>query len=90
MSTSGLRNLAIGTFIISMAILLWAGTLPRTRCRPFHSASPAAAPLVTDDDAILRGQDVYQRYGLMDHGSVWGHGTLRGMDFCGRHTALHG
>ena len=29
----------------------------------------------------MRGQDVYQRYGLMDHGSVWGNGTLRGMDF---------
>ena len=26
-------------------------------------------------------REVFQRYGLMDHGSVWGHGTLRGMDF---------
>ena len=30
---------------------------------------------------IMAGQDVYQRYGLMDHGSVWGHGSQRGMEF---------
>jgi nitric oxide reductase subunit B len=30
---------------------------------------------------ILEGQDVYQRYGLMDHGSVWGHGSQRGTEF---------
>ena len=32
---------------------------------------------------ILAGQDIYQRYGLMDHGSVWGHGSQRGMKFSG-------
>jgi nitric oxide reductase subunit B len=42
---------------------------------------------VTDQATIMRGQDTYQRYGLMDHGSVWGHGSLRGMDFAA-HT-LH-
>ena len=30
---------------------------------------------------ILEGQEVYQRYGLMDHGSVWGHGSQRGTEF---------
>ena len=37
--------------------------------------------VLSDHDTIMRGQHVYQRYGLMDHGSVWGHGSLRGMDF---------
>jgi nitric oxide reductase subunit B len=36
---------------------------------------------------ILAGQDVYQRYGLMDHGSVWGHGSQRGPEFSA--TTLH-
>jgi len=36
--------------------------------------------LMTGDD-IDRGKNVYQRYALMDHGAVWGHGALRGMDF---------
>ena len=30
---------------------------------------------------IIAGQDVYQRYGLMDHGAVWGHGSQRGPEF---------
>jgi nitric oxide reductase subunit B len=27
---------------------------------------------------IIAGQHVWQKYGLMDVGSVWGHGTYRG------------
>ncbi len=30
---------------------------------------------------IIAGQHVWQKYGLMDVGSVWGHGTYRGPDF---------
>jgi nitric oxide reductase subunit B len=29
----------------------------------------------------MNGQNVYQRYGLMDQGAVWGHGTQRGPEF---------
>lgn len=36
---------------------------------------------------IMAGQQVWQRYGLMDIGSVWGHGTYRGPDFTAQ--ALH-
>jgi nitric oxide reductase subunit B len=39
-------------------------------------------------ESIRRGQQVYQRYGLMNHGSIWGHGSLRGMDFSA--YTLHG
>ncbi len=38
-----------------------------------------AETVMTRED--LMGQDVYQSHGLMDHGSVWGMGTYRGMDF---------
>ncbi|WP_300673539.1 cbb3-type cytochrome c oxidase subunit I [Desulfoluna sp.] len=37
--------------------------------------------------AIMEGQQIWQRYGLMDLGSVWGHGTYRGPDFTAQ--ALH-
>ena len=30
---------------------------------------------------IIAGQNVYQRYGLMDQGAVWGHGSQRGPEF---------
>jgi nitric oxide reductase subunit B len=31
--------------------------------------------LFTSDD-ILRGQEVFLKYGLMEHGTLWGHGGV--------------
>jgi len=42
---------------------------------------------LTGRERILAGQSVWQKYGLMDLGSVWGHGTYRGPDFTAQ--ALH-
>lgn len=81
MGTAGLRNAAIFTFIVSMAILLAGGYFAQDKVPPIPEKVTSAGQEVTSGAAILRGQDVYQRYGLMDHGSVWGHGSLRGMDF---------
>ncbi|MGA2620639.1 MAG: cbb3-type cytochrome c oxidase subunit I [Thermoguttaceae bacterium] len=81
MGTKGLRNAAVLTFIVSMGILLVGGHYAKDRVPPIPEKVVAAGGPATDGAAIRRGQDVYQKYGLMDHGSVWGHGTLRGMDF---------
>ena len=43
--------------------------------------------LLTGKEKIMAGQQVWQKYGLMDLGSVWGHGTYRGPDFTAQ--ALH-
>ncbi len=43
--------------------------------------------ILTGKDRIMTGQQVWQKYGLMDLGSVWGHGTYRGPDFTAQ--ALH-
>ncbi|HNR30770.1 MAG TPA: cbb3-type cytochrome c oxidase subunit I [Candidatus Hydrogenedentes bacterium] len=43
--------------------------------------------LYTDHAGIMAGQHVWQKYGLMDNGSVWGHGTYRGNDYTA--TSLH-
>jgi len=85
MGTKGLRNAAIFTFLLSMAILLLGGYFafdkkPPIPERVLSAGKPVGEPPI-DGASIRRGQDVYQRYGLMDHGSVWGHGSLRGMDF---------
>lgn len=87
MGTKSLRNWAIVSFIVSMAILLAGGYLARDKVPPIPQQLVHQGVAVTTGEAIRRGQDVYQRYGLMDHGSVWGHGSLRGMDFAA-HT-LH-
>ncbi len=90
MGTKGLRNAAIVSFFVSMGILLGGGyyagyfgddaeaNVPPVPQRVV--AEDEEEPL-TDYDRIMAGQQTYQRYGLMDHGSVWGHGSLRGMDF---------
>ena len=81
MGTKGLRNAAILSFFVSMGILLIGGYFARQQVPPIPEKVVRGETLLTDREAIMRGQDVYQRYGLMDHGSVWGHGSLRGMDF---------
>ena len=91
MGTKGLRNGAIVSFVVSMAILLVGGHFAKEKVPPIPGRVVAveggAEKLLTHKKAIQAGQDVYQRYGLMDHGSVWGHGSLRGMDFSA--TTLH-
>lgn len=56
---------------------------------PARVVGPAGEELFTRED-ILAGQDVYQRHGLMDHGSVWGHGSQRGMEFSAETLHLMG
>ena len=43
--------------------------------------------ILTGKSQIMAGQSIWQKYGLMDLGSVWGHGTYRGPDFTAQ--ALH-
>ncbi len=81
MGVNGLRNGAIVAFFVSMAVLFVGGYYAYDKKPPIPSSVTVGPEELTTDKAILRGQDVYQRYGLMDHGSVWGHGSLRGMDF---------
>jgi nitric oxide reductase subunit B len=64
-----------------MAILLVGGFFAKDRVPPIPDRVVQGETQLSGRDAILRGQSVYQRYGLMNHGSVWGHGSLRGMDF---------
>jgi len=83
-----LKNLTIVTFILSIAFLLIGGFFAKNKVPPIPSKviSPDGTVLMEKSD-IISGQNVYQKYGLMDHGSIWGHGSLRGMDFSA--TTLH-
>lgn len=82
MSIKKLKTAAILCFVIAMGGLLLGGLFANREAPPYPGrvTGPDGAVLFTKDD-ILAGQDVYQRYGLMDHGSVWGHGSQRGMEF---------
>jgi len=88
MSLKRLKWAAIISFVISLVILLGGGYVARDRLPPYPEkvVDSQGKPLFQKSD-IIAGQDIYQRYGLMDHGSVWGHGSQRGMEFSA--TTLH-
>ena len=82
MSLNKLKWAAILCFIIAMAVLLGGGVVMKKDLPPYPGKVTDAAGnelfLKTD---IIAGQNVYQRFGLMDHGAVWGHGSQRGPEF---------
>jgi nitric oxide reductase subunit B len=47
---------------------------------PARVVEEAGGTIFTHDD-VLRGQEVFFKYGLMEHGSLWGHGAYLGPDY---------
>ena len=88
MSLQKLKWAAIASFVVSMAVLIGGGFLAQVEYPPYPGkVLDAQGKVLFQKSDILAGQDVYQRYGLMDHGSVWGHGSQRGPEFSA--TTLH-
>ena len=88
MSLNTLKWAAILCFIVAMAVLLGGGITMKKDLPPYPGKviDTAGKVLMLKAD-IFAGQDVYQRFGLMDHGAVWGHGSQRGPEFSA--TSLH-
>lgn len=82
MSTETLKRAAIVCFVLALGGLLLGGLFANREAPPYPGRvlAPDGTVLLTKAD-ILAGQDVFQRYGLMDQGSVWGHGSQRGTEF---------
>ena len=78
-----LRALAIISFIVTVGGLLVGGYVAKGKIAPIPGkvVVEGSGEVVMTRESILAGQEVFQRYGLMDHGSIWGNGTYRGMDF---------
>ncbi|HTY22006.1 MAG TPA: cbb3-type cytochrome c oxidase subunit I [Desulfomonilaceae bacterium] len=82
MSIKKLKWAAIISFVISLVILIYGGLTTKDQLAPYPGKVVGADGKILFSRAdILAGQDVFQRYGLMDHGSVWGHGSQRGPEF---------
>lgn len=82
MSLQKLKWTAIASFIISMVVLIGGGFFAQVEYPPYPGkVIDIEGRVLFQKSDILAGQDVYQRYGLMDHGSVWGHGSQRGPEF---------
>jgi nitric oxide reductase subunit B len=75
-------QVAILTFLIGFAVLGYLARRIATDHPPIPVAvhDTAGTVLFTGDD-IMAGQNTFQRYGLMQFGTVYGHGAYLGPDF---------
>ena len=73
---------AILTYIVGFSILGILAYLVYEQQPPMPArvASESGETLSTRDD-VMRGMNVFERYGLMEYGSVYGHGAYLGPDF---------
>jgi len=82
MSLRKLKWAAIASFVVSMAVLIGGGFFAKVGYPPYPGkVMDEQGKVLFQKSDIMAGQGVYQRYGLMDHGSVWGHGSQRGPEF---------
>ena len=67
--------------------MIWMGTRTYADAPPIPDFIDARGGLHVTTDAIVRGQVVFLKYGLMNYGSFFGDGAGRGPDFTA--DALH-
>ena len=64
------------------SVLTLVTVLTYTNAPPIPArVTDAAGATLFDKAAILHGQEVFLKYGLMEHGSLWGHGAYLGPDY---------
>ena len=76
------RRSAIVTIVLCFCVLGWLAKLTYSGAPPIPErvVGPDGAVLFTNAD-ITAGQQVFLRYGLMENGTIWGHGAYLGPDF---------
>jgi nitric oxide reductase subunit B len=70
------------TFILGFGVLILLTFKAYTDAPPVPArvVDTSGAVIFTGDD-VRAGQEVFLKYGLMDNGTVWGHGAYLGPDF---------
>lgn len=72
---------------VSVAGVIMIGVHTYTEAPPIARFTTESGRVVMSAEQILAGQTVFQRYGLMDYGSMFGDGANRGPDYTAE--ALH-
>jgi hypothetical protein len=77
-----LKSIFILTILLSFTVLLVGGywIFKEQAPRPLEVTNEKGEVLFTKD-SIMGGQAVFQKYGLMDYGTVLGHGSYMGPDY---------
>jgi len=78
-----LKILFVGSILSAVAIALVGGYFTYESAPPYpgQTVAEGSGDVLFDRENLLAGQAVWQKYGLMDLGSIWGHGTYRGTEF---------
>ena len=76
------RRAVIFIVLVCFGIQVWIAILAYREAPPVPDkvVNEAGKTLFTGDD-ILAGQQVFLKYGLMENGTIWGHGAYLGPDF---------
>ncbi len=76
------RRSVISTIVVCFTILIWVSVNSYIDAPPIPDkvVDASGKTLFTGDD-ILSGQEVFLKHGLMENGSIWGHGAYLGPDF---------
>ncbi len=79
----------ITIIILGMAVLIYISVKSYRDAPPVPErvVGPAGQIIFTGDD-VWSGQQIFLKYGLMDNGTIWGHGAYLGPDFSAEY--LHG
>jgi nitric oxide reductase subunit B len=76
------RHATILVMIAGFSLLSLVTVLTYVNAPPIPArVEDAAGATLFDRQAILRGQEVFLEYGLMEHGTLWGHGAYLGPDY---------
>jgi nitric oxide reductase subunit B len=76
------RHTVLLVMAFGFTILIWRSVATYSEAPPIPTrvSGPSGEVVFTGDD-ISAGQEVFLRYGLMENGSIWGHGAYLGPDF---------
>ena len=76
------KHTVILILIGGLSVLVWLTIRSYSHAPPIPEIvqAPGGETLFTGED-IVAGQQVFLKYGLMDNGSIWGHGGYLGPDF---------
>jgi len=76
------RHSAILVMIVGFSVLSLVTVLTYTNAPPIpEQAVDVTGAVVFTGADIQMGQEVFLKYGLMEHGSLWGHGAYLGPDY---------
>lgn len=76
------RRAVIFTVLIGFAVLILVAVLAYRDAPPIPDrVVTSSGELLASGRDILAGQEVFLKYGLMENGTLWGHGAYLGPDF---------